>query len=282
MSAEPVNTDPTTKTSVDPESAPTTSQVAKKPKLQPGNVSLPFLANPHASLAFGRMDSNYTVVEFTLRINNQDSVARAVHQQLTSLITMDLAINEANFIRMWKTLILKRAQDVFESEKSQRANNFVRLIRNVLLPGPLGDLLHSMGYMHSKANGTLYHIVPPAQPAQPETWWQIDAAILATWNQEMHRMKNLYTMKEFPSLSQCHDRPLMLCLRNEANNMGSIRAWTNEPHLTDAVIRLVNDDLFDAHAHITFANCNLLMTYELNIPQARSEYVASYVITSNS
>lgn len=58
----------------------------------------------------------------------------------------DLPITGENFIRMWKTLILKRVQDVYEKEKHVRSDHYVRLDRSILTPAPLTDLLYALGY----------------------------------------------------------------------------------------------------------------------------------------
>ena len=67
---------------------------------------------------------------------------RALVEQLGNA---DHPITQANFQRMWKTLILKRAQDVYEKEKHVRATNFVRIDRSMIMPSPLSDLLYSIG-----------------------------------------------------------------------------------------------------------------------------------------
>lgn len=81
-------------------------------------------------LNFGRLDSDYTIVDHAVNINGQDSLPGMVHDQMSQLTTIDLQIDRPSFIRIWKTLILKRLQDVFEQEKRVRAQHFVRLARN--------------------------------------------------------------------------------------------------------------------------------------------------------
>lgn len=235
------------------------------------------LNNPHASLQFGRMDSDYRVVDFTAQIENQNSLSAATYQAISSATSINLDITEAQFIQMWKTILLKRIQDIYESAKYSRPVGFVRLGRQLPIPGPLADLLHSIGHFHSNANGFNYHVIPPAAPVAPEAWRQVDANILALWNREMNRVAPLYTMKEFPAMNQCGERPLCLTLRQVQENVGIIKAWTNEPKPTDAFIRMANDDLFDAHAHITFENCSLTMTGSVYVPGFVQNYAGSYI-----
>lgn len=119
-----------------------------------------------------------------------------------------LPINRADFILMWKTLLLKLSQDVYEQEKHQRAPNFVRLVRNVLLPAPLADLF-SIGQHHSAARGYIYNVVPPVKPNEPPAWWEIDAQILIHFQTAIHCMKSLYMMKEYPLMSDNEYKPLI-------------------------------------------------------------------------
>lgn len=159
---------------------------------------------------FGRLDSDYTVVDHAVDINGQDTLPGMVYDQMSQLTTIDLPIDRPGFIRVWKTLILKRLQDVFEQEKRVRAQHFVRLARNQLLPAPLADLLHSLGSFHSPATGVIHHMTPPAQAAAPENWWNVDNVLFVNWLLSINRMKHLFAMKEFPMINDYETRPIML------------------------------------------------------------------------
>ncbi|KAL1447175.1 hypothetical protein WDU94_015608, partial [Cyamophila willieti] len=76
----------------------------------------------------------------------------AVYRQLT---TVELDINEDNFIRMWKTLLLKRAQDVHERAKHVRPANHIRLSSQIICPAPLADLAYSF---ESQPSDTSYRV----------------------------------------------------------------------------------------------------------------------------
>lgn len=125
--------------------------------------SIPFLGG-QLLLNFGRLDSTYRRVNISLSIENQDSVARATYLQIEQLCAVGLPLTENQFIRMWKTLILKRSQDVYEQEKHTRAQDYVRVMRNLPVPGPLADLLYSIGQLHSRTLGTIFDIVPQPKP----------------------------------------------------------------------------------------------------------------------
>lgn len=228
---------------------------------------------------FGRMDSDHFIREHTIRISTQVTLPTLVYGALRELVTFDLPITEDNFIRMWRTLILKRTQDVFEAEKSRRSDHFVRLVRNILVPAPLGDLLHSLGYFHSTKTGYLHHLVQPARASTPENFWSVDAQVTTDWNTTVQRLSHVYTMKEFPSMSQCEARPMMLTSVSDFDNpMRQVRSFTNETNMTDGFVHAMQDQLFDADPIVTYANSHLVMTNPFSHIAVRQQYVYSYAI----
>lgn len=245
-------------------------------------LNIPALDNKHTSYSFGRMDSDYSIVSHTLNIADQDTLSGMTYDQLLQLSNIALGITRANFIRMWKTLILKRTQDVHEKQNHTRGEHFVRLDRGIQLPAPLADLLYSLGAFHSNATGHLHHIEPPLRAAAPPNWWALDAAIVRSWNQTIARLSSLYTMKEYPSQGTWDNKPLMLTLRREVDDYVSIKSWTNEPTMQDGFIRAVNDDLFDVHNYITYNHAALNVVQNIYAPQVIGNYVGSYTIRSNS
>lgn len=248
----------------------------------PNTLKIPALESKHTSYSFGRMDSDYSIITHVVEIDGQDTLSGQTYDQLLQLSNVALGITRNNFIRMWKTLILKRVQDVYEKQTHVRGEHFVRLDRGISLPAPLADLLYSLGSYHSNATGHIHQIEPPARPANPQEWWALDAPIVRTWNQTIARLAPLYTMKEYPSQGTWNDKPLMLTRRHAVNNYVSIKSWTNEPTMQDGYIRAVNDELFGNHQFITFNNCALNVVHQIYAPQVIGNYVGSYVIQTNS
>lgn len=266
-----------------PQQPPAAAPVQPPPRMAALNrLEIRAMNNPHMQLGFGRMDSDYSIIDFTVQIENQNTLSAATYQAIASATSINLDITEAQFTQMWKTILLKRVQDVYEAEKHQRPVGFVRLGRQIPIPGPLADLCHTIGHFHSNVTGHNYHIIPPAAPVQPEAWRQVDNNILNVYCREMNRVSPLYTMKEFPAMNQCGEKPFVLTTRQVANDVGIIKAWTNEPKPTDAFVRLANDDLFEAHPHITFANCSLTMTQALATPGFVMNYAGSYITNVNA
>lgn len=246
-------------------------------------IRIPSLNSPHMSLSFGRLDSDYTVVEHVLSIDNQDTLSGLTYDQLAQLLTIDPAINRNDFIRMWKSLILKRTHDVFAKVNGIQPPNYIPIHRGISLPGPLADLLHGLGVLHSDHTGHYHTIVSPPRPNQnPPNWWNIDLNIIRDWNQTMSRLPDLYTLKQFPNQGDYEQRPLMLTNIVDEEDLRVIHAWTNEPKPIDALTRMVNDDLFAAHPYITSANSSLTMTPATLVSMVRTGYIGSYVINSNS
>lgn len=276
--AEPTAPPPAQKEPTHEKKREDTPKAFAAPPPEPMN-KLKFLAFSEYGRIFGRMDSDYFIREHTVRINNQETLATQVYNALTELVTWRLPITLPQFLRMWKTLILKRTQDVFESEKSRRSDHFIRLVRNIPIPAPLGDLLHSLGYFHSFTTGYLHHIVQPARASTPETFWTVDPIITTAWTTTMNRLNHVYTMKEFPSMSQCEGKPMMLTTVSSFDTPErSVRSFTNETNMTDAFIHAMQDQLYDADPIITFANSHLIMTNPFDHTAVRQQYVYSYAI----
>jgi hypothetical protein len=227
------------------------------------------------------MDSDYHVQDVTLSIANQNMLSGATYDQIQQLITVDLPITRDNFIRVWKTLILKRCQDVFEQEKHHRADHFIRINRNILVPAPLSDLLYMIGQHHSNVTGVIYDSVPPAHAANPPPWWAVDNDLVQQWCLMVNRLKTNYLMREFPSMTDYTNKPLMLTSLHDNEDLRSIKAFTNEPKPADALIRFVNDPLYDPVPH-AYDACHLRMTEQLALTTIRYCYVGAYVINSNS
>lgn len=266
---------------------PPPSKIAKMDGMTKNTMRLPYAERPLVSLTFGKLDSDYRCVERVLQIDAQDTIAGMVYDQMDSVRSINLPITRANFIQTWKTLILKRVQDVQERGKGVKPPHFVRINRAIPIPAPLADLLHSIGNFHSDAHGAIFHTVQPAQAAVPEAWWTVNNANIANWIRACSSTAPMYQMSEFPSPSEVDERPMMLLTRDDqgvapAPPTVSVRSWTNETKLTDALVFVCNDPLYDVHGHITYANCHLNACSNIDIPGTRHGYVASYVLDSHA
>lgn len=245
--------------------------------------SLPMLKARHMTRCFSRKDSDYFTVVHTVRVSAQETMPSLVYDIMQSITTEPMLLTKQQFTRMWKTLLLKRAQDAYESAYSRRPDHFIRLTRNMIIPGPLGDLLHSIGYFHSTRTGRHHRTVQPAKSATPEDFWTVDSVTQDTWNLEMNRFKNIYTMKEYPSTSQCDERPMMLCqVSSYVEPLRIVKAATCEPKQSDAFVLMMQDKLYDDQPVTNYDRCRLVMTSSINVDQLRREYVHSYVIEDNS
>jgi hypothetical protein len=240
------------------------------------SLSIPFLT-PTRTITLGRADSDYHIQDVVMSIAGQTTLPGLVHAQLTQLVDTELEVNLEAFTRMWRTLLLKRAQDVYEKEKYRRANHFVRLGPQMLVPAPLGDLVYSIGQFHNVAEGVVYDTNPPAQAAQPEDWWTVDANIANAWIRTMRRMQRKYVMREMPLASEYQSKPLMLCTGQDANGIKTVKAKYSSVEPTDGLITLVNDALYNPPAH-AFAACHVTIVDAKPWQTIAGQYVGSYVL----
>lgn len=223
---------------------------------------------------FGRLDSDFHMVDHTVQIATQDTLPRATWRQLHQMTFVEPPITEDEFVRMWRTLILKRVTDVYESEKRVRANQFIRLSRNLTVPAPLADLLYSLGSYFDPLEGVFHHIIPPAAPAAPENWRTVDATILQNWCTYMNRMSGAFVMKEFPPISQYEGTNLFHCTRQVAGQVCTIKARYKGTTPADAYIRFVNDELFDNP--YAAADCHYTVTEPMNQTSVIYQYLRKY------
>lgn len=219
-------------------------------------------------------------MDLRVSIANQNTIASYTYQQMEQLSTVALALTQDNFIRLWKTLILKRVQDVYEQEKHRRAPDFIRLMRNLPIPAPLADLLYCLGQKRSSAIGTILDMVPPPKVNPAPNWWTLDETVLDHWCLTNSRLATLYQMKEFPAPTEFQDRAIGLTVVQDVGELRSVKAHTNEPSAADGFVRFVNDELFDNP--YPYATSDLRIVEALERRSITRTYVGSYVLQSNS
>lgn len=250
--------------------------------LQPVVTLVPILSNPELKLQFGRMMSRRRTV--TLDVNPEliMRVITTTYQQMVNTLggVIDPPITQADFLRMSRTLLLKRLQDLVEGTTGIRPENAIRLARTITVPQPLGELLYALGYYYSQWNGIRYELRPTPQPAQPEPWRQVDPAIVAHYRQFLEMTKERYRQCTFPKLNDLIGQPLMFCVKNEADNMCQILAPGPVPTPADSFLRFVHEEFFTAPP-FAIANCEFYLTEQLFIQDVITTYVASYTLSTH-
>lgn len=243
--------------------------------------TLPYLT-PYRLLTLGRQGSDFTRVECVVNVDGQTLLPELVHDQMSQLINVDLEINKADFTRLWKSLLLKRCQDVYEKERFRRATNFIRVGHQIPVPAPLADLTFALGSYFCPANGITYDVVPPVKGNDPPNWWEIDLPMLNRWNRTCARMKDLYHMREFPTMTDWNDKPLSLCVVTDDDTpLRTVKSPVTGATPTDSLIALVNNQLFNPQV-AALNNCHISLVESVNYEIVAGEYVASYVTGSNN
>lgn len=250
------------------------------------NLSVPYLNQNQQSLAFGKLDSDYHVHSRILSPEGLGYLPVALKDQLDMIVTVEIDMTVEELDYMIKLLMLKRAQDIYRKVHARYPPHMVIVPRISLIPAPIHDLLNSLGTFHSKVTGVNYVTHPPEYPNRNiPTYWVVNNAIVRRFNQLMSRLQYQYTMRAFPHLIDVEDRPLMITeLSNYDENIESVivNSWTNEPRPSDALIRSVCEKIYLDDALITYANCKMTMTQEIQKQPTLAQYVGSYVLESNS
>ncbi|KAK6623574.1 hypothetical protein RUM43_009426 [Polyplax serrata] len=139
----------------------------------------------HSTLLFGRMDSDWYVLTWTVQIERQNTLSGALYDQLLSLVTVHLELTKEQFVRICKILLLKRIQDV-----STLPDRCVRLARSIIMPAPWAELLYTIGAFHSGASGMFnsLHAQPSPNPGGLWTTGGVDFNISTLRGSSPHKM----------------------------------------------------------------------------------------------
>lgn len=246
-------------------SAPTTSTSA-----------IPFLSNPAILLEFGRLDSDHHSHEITINPGQWNVALTDLWVTLQSACRPMAAhgCQQADFLRMTRTLLLKRVQDVMEEQNFQRPENYVRLSRSIQLPAPVGDSLSVIGTFTSSIIGVRYTLTIPDRPAQnPPTWWTVDGQTVRRYQSLCDELEGRYVVRGFPRQSDYQG--LLVMVYPQLNGQyGRIKAYTNEPKLSDGFLRLINDDAVFENMPFAFEGCHLNMNNGNSVPAIRRQYYA--------
>lgn len=171
------------------------------------------------------------------------------------------------------------------------------LPNTIVVPAPLADTLTAIGSFESNVTGHHHHIIPPKKTEKLKAYYAIDDEMFDEWAVLCHRCQHHYEMKAIPSETETDRRPLMLTFREEetmadpddenariTTGYMRIKAYTNEPMQTEALMRLVCDELFAPQAgnDFTVTNSAFYMTPRVRRNQIVSTYVGAYVLDSNA
>ncbi|KAG5871784.1 hypothetical protein JTB14_023468 [Gonioctena quinquepunctata] len=139
------------------------------PVAQPPVSLVPILSDPELKLQFGRLMSRRRVVTLDVNPGGLTRVITRVYQTMVRSFggVLDAPIEQAPFLQMVRTLILKRLQDLVEGATGIRPDNPIRIARTLPVPQPIGELLYSLGTYYAQWNGIRYELRPsPAPPPQ--------------------------------------------------------------------------------------------------------------------
>lgn len=223
-------------------------------------------------------DGCYHRINRVVAIENQTLLPEMVYYQLWRFNMTDLELSLQEFKRVWRTLILKRVQDVYKEVTFAIPSDYIKLNRGILVPAPLSDILKALGTFRSQSTGAYYVATPPAHPADSPDWWILDRHALEGWVLIMTRMARYYLMRAFPSKTDVQGRSVLLTAIKDENAFRSVKSLTNEARPIDGYLRLVTDDLFEPDDHVVYENCHQTLVTGTCASTVIPLYVGSYCL----
>lgn len=218
----------------------------------------------------------FVTVSHPVSIDNQNSLAKATWQFWSATYQRELPIGEDAFVRMWKTLILRHLQDIFERWSPCTADSPVPIYGTMPVPTPLADLLNALGIYEDRSTGMRHRVAAPTPPEElaPDSWWKLDGQVVRDWvltNTAMQQFSlGLVQQHEFgQGQAKFIDRPLMLTARQCDDEVGTvtIKARAAGPRPEDALVRANSDELFENPYPVE--ECSIVMC-SVNAPCTRA------------
>lgn len=238
------------------------------------------LAIPELRLQFGRLNSTRTRVNVNINPGQLERVYQAEYltavSTLGGLIAVDITPDQ--YIRMSRTILLKRLMDIHEYQTGVRPNPVLQFARGFDVLRPSAELLYALGPYFCETNGKQYHLTyPPPPQVDPPNWYTFDGPIYQNYRLFVDQVRQRYDTLSFPKMSDMNGHPLMFTRGQEANDLKSVRASINIPRPSDALLRFVHEDGFITNNVPEFNDCSLIMTEQLYTQDLITRYVRSYV-----
>ncbi|XP_055713245.1 uncharacterized protein LOC129807785 [Phlebotomus papatasi] len=218
-------------------------------------LSVPSMSSPRLPNFSGVYPDGYEI-KIIVDPDRYEILPIRVYNILQVVSGNDLGITVEDYTRMWRTLLLKRLQDIYEYTYYVRPDHYIRIsnIVPVPIPAPLGDMLTLIGQYIIPSNGITLQPVPPSRASPAQDWWTVEPAVLDAWLRIHYNLKNHYMMRDFPSPCDVKDKPILALSRGIGSDIVHITAATDKFSSVDAYVRLVHDNLWTLPKEIAAHN----------------------------
>jgi len=258
---------------------PPAAQPAQPPKMTnnaPTSLTQPvLLSQPELKLQFGLLNATRRRINVTVNPALLPRVWIKEYQVMVNCLggLIAPAITQEDYVRMSRTILLRRLQDIVEYQTGVRPDNAIRMARSLETPQPLAELLFALGPYFADVNGRQYNLVyAPAPPQNPPPWYTLDPAILGNYRPLIDQVKHRFRTASFPKSNDINGQPLMFTVGREQNGMKSVRASNNVPKPSDGFLRFVHEEFFADNVP-NYDDCDLIMTNTLFISDVVDAYV---------
>lgn len=247
-------------------------------KAQAPTINL--LSIPELKAQIGLMTSDYHINVVSVDITTIDAFSNALHVILSQCCPpgVPIPINAVNFLKINRTLLLRRMQDIVETQSFVRPGGQINISRGFQVPQPFGELLYALGPYYSKNSGIRHHLnivpQPPAPPAAVQDWRALDENAFVNYHQMVQLCSSRYAMVQFPRPSQIDGQPLMLVARQNIGGSVTCKGLSSEVTPADAFLRLIHMEMFNPAP--VYADAHFILTESLPQAPLRARYLGSY------
>ncbi len=236
---------------------------------------------PELKMQFGLMRkkcNRTTLIVDPLRLSR---VIDRTYQTLVFSLGGILAapITQANFLRVCRTIVHKRLQDIVTFQSKIRPQNEIKIQRSFLVPQPIGELLYALGPYDCAATGMRYELSPmnrPAAEAEVPPYMIIDANIWRSYLDFIAMTEERFMYVRFPKEADMAGQPLMLTTKEVEGNLERVQGALTEVQPSNAYLRFVHEEFF-TDPPFTTQTCEFYLTEQLYVDSVVEPYVNSYL-----
>lgn len=222
------------------------------------------------------------IKRWIVSIHNQDDLPTILYRYLKLTSREELYLTEPDFREMWKVIILRRVQDVYEFEHLDEDIDKVAIRTDLLIPAPLFELLKRLGNYVDQENNIIHQIVPPTPNYPRRNYFTMNPRIQYQWQHDMTVCQSFYSMHPYNIPVNTTNNYLMVIFRGPPDtddlDITYTRSYTREATPEDTKVSAVNNELFSPKPEYNFDDAPHVLSYYPSLCDTRVSYVETYTL----